>query len=300
MTAVVAIDVGGSTVKGALVDPAGAVLARRFAPTPAEGGDAALAVVLGLARELADADPAVRVVAAAAATPGQVSDGVVRYAANLRWRDVPLADRLGEALEVPARVGHDARAAALAEAVHCGYEADCLFVALGTGIGAGHVRAGHVADGYAGAAGELGHIPVYPDGEPCACGQRGCLEVYASAAGVARRYRAATGSTESDGESVVARLGHDPAAERIWSEAVEALALALATATLLLDPAVIVLGGGLAGAGRALTEPLVRGLSARLTWRPAPTLALAALGADAGWRGASLLAWDLATTVASR
>jgi glucokinase len=325
----VAIDLGGTSMKGALVASDGTVLARIDAPTPAAaGGQAVLTAVLALARALAAAgtrEPAlaavspaagsptaagpiggagdgepIRVVGAAAITPGQVHDGVVRFAANLGWRDVPLAAELSAALGVPAAVEHDAAGAALAEAAHGNRGADCLFVALGTGIGSGHVRDGRVATGSTGGAGELGHIPVYPDGEPCACGQRGCLEVYASAAAVARRYaatRAATGDPvpETTADAVVARLDSDPVARAVWVKAIEALALALATTTLLVDPGVIVLGGGLARAGDALLKPLSGRLAARLAWREPPPLELSALGTDAGWRGASLLARAVAT-----
>lgn len=292
-TAVVAIDLGGTSMKGALVDPRGTALARIDAPTPAaEGGAAVLAAVLRLAGELAVAAPA-RVVAAAAVTPGQVYGGVVKYAANLGgWNDVPLARELATALNVPAAVEHDAAGAALAEAEFgTDRSSDCFFVALGTGIGAGHVRDGVVAAGSAGGAGEVGHIPVYPDGDRCACGQIGCLETYASAASIARRYSARTGTVVGGSDDVVARLGHDPVADAVWTEAVEALALALATTTLLIDPGVIVLGGGLARAGDTLLRPLSARLTARLAWRPSPPIELSVLGTDAGWRGAALLAW---------
>jgi predicted NBD/HSP70 family sugar kinase len=119
--------------------------------------------------------------------------------------------------------------------------------------------------------------------------------VYASAAAVARRYaatRAAAGDpvAETTADAVVARLDSDPAARAVWVKAIEALALALATTTLLVDPGVIVLGGGLARAGDALVKPLSGRLAARLAWREPPPLELSALGTDAGWRGASLLA----------
>jgi len=307
---VVAIDLGGSSMKGALVAADGTALARVDAPTPAAaGGQAVLAAALDLARRLAAAADPGRVVAAAAITPGQVHEGVVRFAANVGFRDVPLAAELSTALGVPAAVEHDAAGAALAEAAHGSRGDDCLFVALGTGIGSGHVRGGAVATGSTGGAGELGHIPVYPDGEPCACGQLGCLEVYASAAGVARRYAAArrAAATNADvpmahdatADEVVARLGNDPIARAVWAKAIEALALALATTTLLVDPGVIVLGGGLAGAGDALRKPLSGRLAARLAWRQPPPLELSALGTDAGWRGASLLAWSVAPAVAA-
>lgn len=291
--AVVAIDLGGTSMKGALVDARGSALARLDAPTPAaEGGAAVLAAVLRLAADLAAAAPA-RVVAAAAVTPGQVYEGVVKFAANLGgWNEVPLARELTATLGVPAAVEHDAAGAALAEAAFGpNRSSDCFFVALGTGIGAGHVRSGVVAAGSAGGAGELGHIPVYPNGDRCACGQIGCLETYASAASIARRYTARTGTVVAGSDDVVARLGHDPAADAVWEQAVEALALALATTTLLVDPGVIVLGGGLARAGDTLLRPLSARLTARLAWRPPPPIELSVLGTDAGWRGAALLAW---------
>jgi glucokinase len=309
-TCVVAIDVGGTTLKGAVVTSDGCVPVRLDAPTPAaDGGDAVARAVVRLARDLAAAAPDQRVVGVAAVTAGHVdtASGTVRYAANLGWKDLPLGPMLGQALGVPAAVDHDARGAGLAEAVYGGqgavvpagshrparHSTDCLFVALGTGIGAALVRDGRVASGSTGAAGEVGHAPVYPDGEPCACGQRGCLEVYSSAAAVGRRYSAASG-TAGRADEVVARLGHDPVADQVWGEAVEALAVALATCTLILDPGVVVLGGGLAKAGRALLDPLEARLTARLAWRPAPSVELAALDTDAGWLGASLKAWDAA------
>ena len=299
--AVVAIDLGGTSMKGALVDARGSALARLDAPTPvAQGGAAVLAAVLRLAVDLAAAAPA-RVVAAAVVTPGQVHNGVVKFAANLGgWNDVPLARELTTALNVPAAVEHDAAGAALAEAQFgANRSSDCFFVALGTGIGAGHVRAGVVAAGSAGGAGELGHIPVYPDGDRCACGQIGCLETYASAASIGRRYTARTGTVVTGSDDVVARLGDDPAADEVWAEAIEALALALATTTLLIDPGVIVLGGGLARAGDTLLRPLSARLTARLAWRPPPPIELSVLGTDAGWRGAALLAWTAGSVPAT-
>jgi glucokinase len=124
--------------------------------------------------------------------------------------------------------------------------------------------------------------------------------VYASAAAVARRYaatRAAAGDpvAATSADAVVAQLDSDPAARAVWVKAIEALALALATTTLLVDPGLIVLGGGLARAGDALLKPLSGRLAARLAWREPPPLELSALGTDAGWRGASLLARAVAT-----
>jgi glucokinase len=172
-----------------------------------------------------------------------------------------------------------------------------LFVALGTGIACAHVVGGVVRAGATGRAGEIGHTPVHPGGEPCACGQRGCLEVYASAAGIARRYAALAGRSVPTPE-IVARVATDADAAVVWDDAVGALALALATDTLVHDPSVIVIGGGLAEAGARLFDPLRARLSALLAWRPVPSVVPARLGPTAGALGAALLAWQAVDAVA--
>jgi glucokinase len=96
-----------------------------------------------------------------------------------------------------------------------------------------------------------------------------------------------------DAAAIVDRLATDPVATAVWAEAIEALSQALATAVQLLDPAIVVLGGGLAAAGPALFDPVRAGLEARLRWRPAPEIRPALLGADASRAGAALLAWRL-------
>jgi glucokinase len=293
--AVVAVDVGGTGLKGALVGPGGVALTRLDAPTPvADGGEAVVAAIVALAERLAaSAGPGVRVVGGAAVTPGSVDSaaGVVRFAANLAWRaDVPLGDRLADALGVPCGIDHDVRAAGLAEAVYGQRADDCFFVALGTGIGSVLIGGGRARAGATGGAGEVGHIPVYPNGPVCACGQRGCLEVYASAAAIGRRYTEGGGASGT-ARDVVARLDTDPVAALVWTEAVQALALALATVTLVLDPGLVVIGGGLADAGDALLVPLRARLAGLLAWRPAPPVEASRLGTDAGWLGASLRAW---------
>ena len=288
---VIGIDVGGTSIKGARFADDGSIARRGVVPTPQH--DVA-ATVRALAAELIDGgnidggnidggsiDGGI-VTAVGVAVPGIVEDGVVRYAANLAWRDVPLRALLADALGLPVTVAHDVGAAALAEAG----DDELLYVSLGTGIGAALVAGGQVRHGATGQVAEIGHIPVWPDGEPCACGQFGCLEVYASAAGVARRY-GRPGATSAD---VLARSGSEPAAGAAWSDAVTALGLALATATLLFDPARIVLGGGLAQAGDPLLAPVRAALAGRLTWRSAPPVVAARYGLDAGVRGAALLA----------
>jgi glucokinase len=279
----IGIDVGGTTVKGVRVSTDGSVQATHTAQTPSTAPLLTAAVV-----EVAWALRSAETAATGVVSPGVLDGGTVRYAANLPWREEPVRDRLADALGMPVVLGRDVAAAALAETARF-TEPDVLFVALGTGIAAAHVVGTAVRGGATGRAGEIGHIPVHPDGEPCNCGQRGCLEVYASAAGLSRRYTERCGIAR-DAAEIVARRAADPQAAAVWDDAVDALALALATETLSVDPGSIMIGGGLAQAGPALLEPLQRRLIDRLAWRPPAPLLAAALGAAAGSIGAARLA----------
>jgi glucokinase len=167
---------------------------------------------------------------------------------------------------------------------------DHLVAVVGTGIaGVLHV-AGRPVRGALGVAGELGHIPVWPGGEHCPCGQRGCLERYASASAISRRYAQAGGSPGVSAEAIALRQPTDPAAQRVWHDAAEALAIALVTCTMLLDPALIVVAGGLSAAGDALRAPVQAELAQRISWRQPPPLRLSPLGGRAGLTGAAILA----------
>jgi len=289
---VVALDVGGTSMKGGLVSESGAVLLSERCPTPrAEGPEAVVAAIREFISHLAasgDGIPA----GVGLAVPGLVSEDVAVYAANLGWRDVPASDFTS--LGVPVMLGHDVRTGGLAESVLGAGRGvpDFLFLPIGTGIAGAMIVHGQPYGGSSGWGGEIGHIPVFPDGEQCACGQFGCLETYASAASVGRRYSLRSGIDDVRAEQVVS--SDDPLAVEVWDEAVEALSLALATYTLLLDPSMIVLGGGLAEAGPALFDPVRTRLVKRLAFRDAPPLLPAALGVDAGMLGAALLGWRAA------
>jgi glucokinase len=169
-----------------------------------------------------------------------------------------------------------------------------LFVAVGTGIAGAHVVNGRTHAGAHGAAGEIGHVVVRPDGPECRCGARGCLESVGSAAALERRYAELTGDAASAADVAGRVAAGEPAASAAWREIVDALADGLVTAQALLDPAVIVLGGGLAEAGETLLAPLRAAVRARLTFHREPVLTRAALGDEAGCLGAALLALDAA------
>lgn len=295
---VLAVDIGGTTVKGALVDENGRSHAARSRPSLQ--GDATVAVIQHLLTELEAAAVAagLRPVAAGVVTPGIVdaATGTVAYASNLAWHDLDLRSALHRVVAVPVSVGHDVRAAGRAEALVAGVSdpQDFVLVQLGTGISAGLISAGRLVTGVGNAAGEVGHMPVRPGGERCTCGQRGCLEVYVSGAGIARRYHRAGGDAAATAVDVVARLGIDPVADRVWADAVAALAIGLTTLTMTLDPAAVVLGGGVSRSGAALLEPLAAAMSDVLVWRSAPPILTSALGPVAGRIGAAIEAYACA------
>ncbi|MEZ0494520.1 ROK family protein [Kineococcus sp. TBRC 1896] len=294
MSVVLAVDVGGTGLKGAVVDDRGRTLARRDRPTRLDGrgpADNLLALVADLTALAGAEEP----VAVGVGTPGIVDEatGTVVYASNLGWRDVGLRALLEDATGLPVGVGHDARAAGRAEQLASGTHGSFVFVPIGTGIAAALVVEGTAVSGVSGAAGEFGHVVVHPGGEVCPCGQHGCVEAYAAGGAVVRRFRARGGEAASTAE-VVALLGWDPRADEVWADAVRALALGLQGLTMLLDPAEIVLGGGVSGAGAVLLDPLGAELASLLTWRSPPPLRTARWGAQAGRVGAALLGFERA------
>jgi len=301
--ATIGVDVGGTGIKAALCRPDGSVLAEARTGTPT-GVPAVLAGVVDLVDTLAErateqqAEPC----GVGLSLPGMVdaAAGIARYSANLGWRDLPIRDLVAERVGLPVAIDHDARTAGLAE-LRLGAArgaSEALYLALGTGIGAAPISRGEVLAGAEGLSGELGHLPAIPDGEHCPCGQHGCTERYASAAALGRRYREASGSADAavDAEQVLARAAAgDPIAGWVFEQAVEALARALVCYTVLLDPALIVVGGGLSLAGAQLLDPLGAKLAEGLPWRSVPALVPARFGADSGRIGAALLGWRAAT-----
>jgi glucokinase len=296
---VVALDVGGTGMKCALVRPDGTVAhAERHATEAARGPEAVVGTVLDVAEGLAGKARAdgLTPVACGIAVPGVVDEarGVAVWSANVGFRDVPLRDLAQARLGLPAALGHDVRVGGLAEA-RLGAGRDVrhvVFVAIGTGIAAAHVVDGSAAVGAHGAAGEIGHILVRPDGPRCGCGRPGCLEAISSASAIGRRYTALAGSATTAAEVADRAVAGEELAGRVWREAVEALADGLATGQALFDVAAMVIGGGLAQAGPALLDPLRAALRERFTFHREPRLVAAALGDGAGCRGAALLALD--------
>lgn len=338
----IGIDLGGTNARGCVMDERGQVVRRRTVPTRAsEGLEAVLARLVGLAGDLLTAAGVVRdqVRAVGLGVPGPLSRsrGIVFSAPNLPgWVDVPLRERFSTALGLPCVLENDANAAAYGEFVAGAGRGvrDMVMLTLGTGIGGGIILDGQLWRGRFDNAGEIGHTIVQPDGEPCPCGQRGCLERYASASAIARLARQAieAGEDSSLSGGFAARAGKadrratdaapgagspdsapdrafpsaaitaveveraaaagDALAGRIWDQTCRWLAIACVNLQHILNPELIVLAGGLSGAGEHLLAG-VRAHFERLSWRiapDAPRIELAQLGPDAGAIGAAALA----------
>ncbi|WP_370947540.1 ROK family protein [Amycolatopsis sp. cg5] len=287
---ITALDVGGTSIKAAVLDGDLKTLATSREPT-AKGADGH-AVADQVARMVAELghDPA----AVGVVVPGIVDEdaGIARFSANLDWRDVPLRALLAERLGLPVALGHDVRSGGLAEfRVGAGRGcAEAAFVAVGTGIAAALLVDGKLHSN-GGLAGELGHVDV-GNQLKCGCGGVGCMEMIASASAVARRYTELTGEPADGAESVVlAAQNGDERAKVVVDEAVDGLARGLRILTTLLAPEVVVLGGGLFTTGEHLLDAVSGRLN--LTFQRKPELRLAELGPDASRYGAGLLALDL-------
>jgi glucokinase len=325
------IDVGGTKILGVALDGDGRVLAETRRPSvhPVATGtghpaaaDALIEALAAVAEELlghlgatpggTDGAPALRAESAGVGVPGLVDDsGRLRFAPNLpAGDDVDVADRLQERLGIRVVADNDATCAAVAEWVlgAASGASDALVVTLGTGIGGGIVAGGRVLRGAQGFAGEIGHVVVDPSGPRCTCGKRGCWERFASGSGLARLAREAAhagrlGSVVhlagDDPDSVrgehvteAARAG-DPQAQAVLDELGWWIAVGLSNLALVLDPEVIVLGGGMIEALPLVLLSVRREFTATLEGaerRPEIRIVPAALGEQAGAVGAALVA----------
>lgn len=310
----IGVDVGGTNLKAGLVAAGHVVIERREIETEAARGvDHVLSRIAKLIADLRRAAEArgAAIGAIGVGVPGPLdfARGLVFNAPNLPgWVNVPVRDRLSAACGAVVVVENDANAAAYGEFVAgAGRESrDMVFLTLGTGVGGGIVADGRVHRGAFGNAGEVGHVIVQPGGRACPCGQLGCLERYSSASAIEQRaaeaVRAGRASVLTDTlrrgaaidapEVAAAARAGDALAAEIWDDACRYLALACTTLQHIVNPRVVVLGGGLIGAGAQLLEPVRQHLAA-LTWKMAedwPRVELATLGGDAGVIGAAAIA----------
>ena len=287
------LDLGGTNVKCAVIeigDSGPSVLATASSPNASEHGpDQVLRRVAELGRETLDGRVAD---SAGLGLPGHfdAEAGAGVLLPNLRgdWRGRPIAAPVGDALGIPVRLVNDSRALTLAELrLGAGRGArDLVCVALGTGVGGGVVIGGRLHLGLA-HAGEIGHQTVEPEGPPCGCGNRGCLDRMAGAGAIAGYAGTATVADAVD----AARAG-DERARAAFERAAGYVGLALSNAIVLLWPERVVVGGGVAEAGELLFEPLRKVVAERACVAPVERMPIvpAALGPAAGAVGAALWA----------
>lgn len=309
---VLGVDVGGTKVAVGLVDHEGRILAQDRKPMAANGtAEAGLQAVVGAIDSLTSAIPGgIRSIGICAPGPLDPKTGVVLNPPNLRcWRDFPLADRIASMYHVPVKVDNDANAAALAETrwgAARGYRY-VFYATIGTGIGTGIVLDGRIYHGKTGSAGEGGHMSIDYRGPVCGCGKRGCIEILAAGPAIGARARtklaaALSGSSimdlaKGDVAAVTAEFvgqayaSGDPLAREVLQETVELLAPWLGNVVDLLDPDVLVMGGGVA----AMLQPFFDEIKNRLpSWCVNPRvseipLLMAHYGADAGISGGAAL-----------
>lgn len=298
---IVGLDLGGTNIKARLVDQSGTVLAASDSPTRIdEGPDRVISRMAEAARAVCDtATISIQdIVGVGVAAPGplNMASGTIEKSVNLPgWVNVPLSERLESSLGRPVTLINDARAACFGEHwVGAGIGVDDLAMfTLGTGVGGGVISSGKLLFGHFAQAGELGHIIVNQGGRMCGCGQRGCLEAYASESHMVKRGIELGVFRGEEPRGVPALLaaassGSEPA-QRIWGECCTAIATACVTLQHVLNPRLILLGGGVAAAGATVLEP-VRSALGTLTWQmthDAPAIELAALGHSAGAIGAA-------------
>ena len=270
----VGLDIGGTKVLGAVVSADGTVITQFRAPT-VPGPEGVLATATTVLERLAAALDGALPSHVGIGFPGMVDHGrgAVRHAVNVGiggdW--FPLAGRLADRTGAVVAVENDVRAATWGAHVLSGAD-DLGYLSIGTGLAAGFVLGGKLRRGAHGASGEIGHVPVDPGGQRCSCGQRGCLELSAAAS-------ALTAAWPADGETSPARAvftaaaAGDPAAVAVRDQYAARVADAVRMVGLSVDPAAIIIGGGITDVGR----PLLAAVAAALREQAATSPFLAAL-----------------------
>ncbi|HEX4190698.1 MAG TPA: ROK family glucokinase [Marmoricola sp.] len=307
----VGIDVGGTKISAGVVAEDGTMLEKTRRESPAEHPQAIAEAIAALVAELSD-EHDITGVGVAAAGFIDLARTTVMFAPNLAWRDEPLRDLIAERIDVPTIIENDANAAAWAEfRFGAGKGARTLVMAtIGTGIGGGLVLGGEVFRGGFGVAAEFGHMRVVPEGRLCACGLHGCWEAYGSGTGLTARARELAAAEPDRAELLLGLSGGDakaidgpmvsqaaesgdPVALQSFTELGGWIGEGLASLTAILDPDVIVVGGGVSESPALELATIVTAFEAAETGfghRPAPRIALASLGNDAGLIGAADLA----------
>ncbi|MFV0459488.1 MAG: ROK family glucokinase [Actinomycetales bacterium] len=311
MSNTIGVDIGGTKIAAAVVSDEGTVVARLRRETPSTSEAAIRRAIAEVVRTLKNSHECAAVGISAAGFVDRRRRKVV-FAPNLAWRDEPLADHLEADTGLPTLLENDANAAAWGEFRYGAAQdaEDTVMVTIGTGIGGGIVVDGQLLRGGYGMAAEIGHMRVVRGGLLCGCGNRGCWEQYGSGTALTRlgRELVAGGGAQatrlaeladSSPENVrgqmitLAAQEGDPACVELLRAFGEGFGEALASITAVLDPELIVIGGGAAAAGDLLLAPMRQAFADHLIgsgYRPLAPITVATLGNDAGMIGAADLA----------
>lgn len=314
MSYCIGIDLGGTFVKFGAVDESGSILKKDKIPTPlgCDYGATVSAIAEAVKGMIADMGAAESV---GIGCPGVIDGehGIVVTGGNLGWENMPLAQDLGGLLGIPVTLCNDANAAAYGEYA-CGagkaYKSIVL-ITLGTGVGSGIIFRGKLFTGELGAGAELGHEVIRMDGEPCACGRRGCFEAYVSASALVRQTKNAMvchpeskmwelcrgNADNADGRTAFDGMRRgDKTAKEVVERYLGYLAEGIANIVNVFRPQAVLIGGGISAEGEALTLPLQKMVDTKILGRGryAPvTIKAASLGNDAGLVGAAMLAKEI-------
>ena len=312
MSLTIGIDVGGTKVLGGVVDEAGRVLTTARKDTPRQGGSALTQTIADVARELLQQHSVASVGVSAAGFVSSDRKTMLATPNIADWNGVDLDNQLTKLIGLPVVIENDANAAAWGEAKFgAGKNQDhMMMLTVGTGIGGGIVVNGALYRGAFGIAAEFGHMRVVPEGHICGCGARGCFEQYASGNALLRHAREAINASPevarnllSRGDGTVAGLtgqaitdaarDGDPVALAAFNTTGQWLGAGIASLAVLLDPACVVIGGGVIDAGEILLKPTRESLERNMPFagkHPYPQIIAAQLGNEAGLVGVADLA----------
>ncbi|MEN9989593.1 MAG: hypothetical protein RL508_572 [Actinomycetota bacterium] len=306
----VGIDIGGTKIAGALVDPDGAIVRELRVPTPATDSAAIVDAVAGLINTLSAGE---QVIGAGVAAAGYIDaeQANIVYAPNLSWRNEPFKALVEAKVSVPVLLENDANAAGWAEyrfGAGKGYK-HMVMLTIGTGVGGAVIVDSHLLRGGFGVAAELGHMRVVPEGRLCGCGQHGCIEQYASGTALLRSARELAASGKPEGARL-AQIQHetgeltglqvaqaviekDPGAVGLVQDLGSWLGQCIASLAAVLDPEMVVIGGGVSSLGDVVLDPIREGFLSHLPARgfhPELEIKAAQFLNDAGLVGAADLA----------
>lgn len=311
MGVTIGVDIGGTKIAAGAVDEKGYILEKVRRRTPATDSSAIVSAIVDAITDLRKRHD-VEAVGLGAAGFVDAARSTVLIAPNMAWREEPLRSKLHSKLGLRVVVENDANAAAWGEFMFGAGEDvdDLVMVTVGTGVGGGVVLDGTLYRGAFGVAAEIGHMRVVPDGRPCPCGNKGCWEQYASGSALTREARELAVKRSPQAATLLEMCGGDPdlitghmvteAAKEGDGYCVELLAdtgtwlgEGIASLAAVLDPAAVVVGGGVSEAGDLLLEPTREALRRHLTgrrFRPELEIRLATRGNEAGIIGAADLA----------